>query len=98
MTCPDLFYFTDDYLASAAILSLEHLRIRVPEDVKVVTHSNAGHAPVSWCSLTCIETDPAVDGEKVAGCLLSCLKGEGLDPTVVLAPSYRIGESFPAAS
>ena len=98
LTCPDLFYFTDDYLASAAILSLEHLRIRVPEDVKVVTHSNAGHAPVSWCSLTCIETDPDVDGEKVAKCLLSCLKGEGLDPTVVLAPSYRIGESFPAVS
>lgn len=98
MTCPDLFYFTDDYLASAAILSLEHLRIRVPEDVKVVTHSNVGHVPISWCELTCIETDPVIDGEKVARCLLSCLKGEGLDPTVVLAPSYRIGESFPAAS
>ncbi len=98
MTCPDLFYFTDDYLASAAMLSLEHLHIRVPEDVKVVTLSNAGHAPVSWCSLTSIETDPAVDGEKVARCLLSCLKGEGLDPAVTLELSYRIGESFPAAS
>ena len=98
MTIPDLFYFTDDYLASAAMLSLEHLRIRVPEDVKVVTHSNAGHGPVSWCSLTCIETNPFVDGEKVAGSLLSCLKGDGLDPNVVLMPSYRIGESFPAVS
>lgn len=97
MTCPDLFYFTDDYLASAAILSLEHLRIRVPEDVKVVTYSNAGHVPVSWCSLTRIEADPVIDGEKVARCLLSCLKGKGLDPTVALELSYRIGESFPAA-
>ncbi|MBR4616580.1 MAG: hypothetical protein IKO55_13305 [Kiritimatiellae bacterium] len=59
---------------------------------------NAGHAPVSWCSLTRIETDPAVDGEKVARCLLSCLKGEGLDPAVTLELSYRIGESFPVAS
>ena len=96
--CPDLFYFTDDYLASAAVLSLEHLRIRIPEDVKVVTHSNAGHAPVSWCSLTRVEADPAADGEEVGRCLLSCLKGEGLDPDVVLELSYRMGESFPPAS
>ena len=98
MTCPDLFYFTDDYLASAAMLSLEHLHIHVPKDVNVVTLSNAGHAPVSWCSLTRIEADPVIDGEKVAGCLLSCLKGKGLDPTVALELSYRIGESFPAVS
>ena len=96
MDWPDLFYFTDDYLASAAMLSLEHLRVRVPKDVKVVTLSNAGHAPVSWCSLTRIEADPAVDGEKVARCLLSCLNGGELDTSVVLEPSYRIGESFPA--
>ena len=93
---PDLFYFTDDYLASAAILALEHLRVRIPEDVKVVTVSNAGHAPISWCSLTRIEYDPAAEGEKVAGVLLDCLNGNGFDSAVSLQPNYRIGESFPA--
>lgn len=94
---PDLFYFTDDYLASAAILALEHLRVRIPDDVKVVSLSNFGHGPVSWGSLTRIEIDPVQDGERVADALLAYLQGgSGLNLNVSIEPSFIVGESFPS--
>lgn len=92
---PDLMYFTDDYLASAALLCLEHLRIDVPEDLKVVVLSNRGHCPVSWDTLSRIEVDPVEFAEEVSAAVLSHLNGTGFPEGDLLTPRYIVGSSFP---
>ena len=91
---PDLMYITDDYLASAALLALEHLRIDIPRQVRVVVMSNKGYGPVAWNSLARIENDPCSYGETIASGVLSFLSGEGFPTGLRLEAKYVPGDSF----
>ena len=92
---PDLMYITDDYLASAALLALEHLRVEIPRQVRVVVLSNKGYGPVAWNSLARVENDPRSYGEAIASGVLSFLSGEGFTTGLRLKARYVPGDSFP---
>lgn len=92
---PDLFVFTDDYLARGALVALLSLGIRVPEDVRIVTLSNKGNAPTFPVSLSRFEVDPVRCGEAVSRCVLSYLAEGYLPDDVVVTYDYIKGASFP---
>jgi len=93
---PDLFVFTDDYLARGALVALLALGIRVPQDVRVATLANKGFTPVFPVSLTRSEVDPVNCGEVVAQCVLSYLANGRLPDDAFSRHTYIKGASFPA--
>ena len=91
---PDLFVFTDDYVASGALLSLDRAGIRIPDDVRVVTISNKGLGPVYTMSFTRVENDPDLHGDRVADSVLAFLSGHSMRIRDIV-PQYIVGETFP---
>ena len=92
---PDLFVFTDDYLARGALMALLALGICVPRDVRVATLANKGFAPVFPVSLTRSEIDPVQSGEAAARCVLAYLADGLLPDDVFVRYAYVRGASFP---
>lgn len=93
---PDLLFVTDDVMAAGVILALERLRIRVPEDVRLVTWLHRGDEPPAAYRLTRIETEPVAHGRRVAAGVLRLLAGSTKTFDVRIPPVYRTGRSFPA--
>ena len=60
---PDLFVFTDDFVAAGALIAMLMEGVRIPEDVKVISLANKGIGPVYPVSLTRVENDPVRHGE-----------------------------------
>ncbi len=90
---PDLFYFSDDFIARGALLALVQHGIRIPEDVQVATWANRGLGPVFSKPLTRIEMDPVAHGVIVADVVLSVLEGWNGKTPVVLEPEFIVGET-----
>ena len=95
-TWPDLIYVTDDYVASSVLLALEHLRVLVPDDVRLVVFSNRGYGPVAWNSLARIENDVREHGGVVASGVLAFLETGSFPQGLRMEASYFVGDSFPA--
>ena len=70
---PELFYFTEDHVASGALTALLEAGIRVPDDVRVVTMANWGLGPVFPVALTRLEMNPYTHGEALAQMALDYL-------------------------
>ena len=77
---PDVIIFDDDYLAVGGIAALLECGLRIPQDVRVVTYSNTGNAPIIGVSLARIENDPAAYGDAVANYVLNLLAGRRPSP------------------
>ena len=90
----DVVLFTDDFLADGALLAFVEAGISVPEDVKVVSFSNAGFGPVFVKDLTRLEMDPRAHGEAVSRHLLAALSGEHVPSDLILPSVYRKGMTF----
>lgn len=93
-TIPQLIYFADDYIARGGLTALLTLGIRVPEEIKVVTLSNKGFAPVFPVSLAQYEHDPVAFGRYVAERIIGKAEGHSDYPPPAFR-QYRPGESFP---
>ena len=91
---PDLIFFSDDHIASGALWALAEGGVGIPNDVKVVTWSNRGDVPLFPRSLTVMEMDPRLHGEKVADSVLSVLERRRMRKTLVLTPAYVRGDTF----
>jgi len=90
---PDLIYFTDDHAAEAGLLALALRGIKVPEDVRVVSWSNKGLAPVYAMSVARMEVDPFAHGACLSKCVLELLsKGHVQLPN--FKSEYIDGETF----
>ena len=93
---PDLFFFTDDYLATGAMTALLEAGVSIPDEVRVVTFANRGLGPVMSKGFARIEHDPSSRGLSQGKALLSFLTtgsfqasdGDG-------AYSYVPGATFP---
>ena len=92
---PDLFYFDDDIVASAALMALAYHGVKIPQDVRVVTFSNAGSGPCFPVPLARVEMDPFAAGRTVARAALSFLAGDGIPSNATIQPEYVRGDSFP---
>ena len=91
---PDLFVFTDDFVAAGALIAMLMEGVRIPEDVKVISLANKGIGPVYPVSLTRVENDPVRHGEMLAEAVARFLAGRKMRDGE-LAPEYIVGESFP---
>ena len=91
---PDVFLFTDDYVAQGALLALALAGVRVPEDVAVVTQSNKGLGPVWAKPLTRLEMDPVAHGREVARVVVGHLKSGAFPPSLVLGSVWKNGATF----
>ena len=90
---PDLFLFTDDFVAAGALTAAFASGIRIPEDVQVATVTNRGAGPVFTRSLARLEMDPLADAARVADASLLFLGGKPF-PSICLSPSYVHGETM----
>lgn len=88
---PDLFLFTDDYLAQGALIALGAAGIRIPEDVKVATLANKGLGPIWVKPLARLEIDPVAHGRAVADAILAFLETGGTIPPLVLGSVWKNG-------
>ena len=91
---PDVFLFTDDHLAHGGLLALMERGVRVPEDVKVVTHANRGLAPFCIKPLTRLEMDPVAQGREVAQAVLAYFRTGRFPKGIVLGSVWKQGETF----
>lgn len=94
-TLPDLIYFTDDHAAEAGFLALALRSVEVPQDVRVVSWSNKGLAPVYAKSVARMEVDPFANGEALAKCILGQMAGRGRKALPAFEAYYIDGETFP---
>lgn len=91
---PDVFLFTDDHLAHGGLLALSMRGVRIPDDVKVVTHANRGLGPFWVKPLTRLEMDPVAQGRDVAKAVLAYLRTGRLPSGLVLGSVWKPGETF----
>ena len=91
---PDLLVFTDDFVASGALIAMLMEGVAIPGDVKVLSLANTGIGPVYPMSLTRVENDPVRHGEMLADAVARFISGRKMHD-VRIAPEYIVGESFP---
>ena len=91
---PDLFYFSDDHVASGALTAMLHEGVRIPEDVRVVTMSNWGLGPVFPVSLTRLELNPYTHGEALAQMALDYMTRKVPQGRRIVPLQYIEGDSF----
>lgn len=92
---PDVFLFTDDYLTLGALQAFGIAGVRIPEDVGLVTLSNAGLGPVYVKPLTRLEMDASRHGRMVADAILIFLQKGRFPENLALGTVYLHGETFP---
>ncbi len=93
---PDLVYFTDDYLASGALISFARHGIRFPDDVRFVSLATKGFEPVWWQEVTRIEWNWFAQGEAFARRIVDLLESRTTCINVAITPEYVTGDTFPA--
>ena len=91
---PDVLLFTDDHLAQGGLLALMARGLRVPEDVRVVTHANHGQGPFWIKPLTRLEMDPVAQGRDIAEAVLAFLRTDNFPKDLCLGSVWRPGRTF----
>lgn len=91
---PDVIFFTDDYVASGAVLALLRHGVKIPGDVSIVTWAHYGSGPCAPFSFTRMEMNAYSHGHAVADAIVSFLQTGCLDERHVLVPRYVVGDSF----
>lgn len=80
---PDVLLFTDDGIAQGTLFALAEQQVRVPEDVRVVSHVNKGLRWLWPRPLARLEMDPLACGKTVARAVLDYLRtGKRIDARV----------------
>lgn len=93
---PDGLIVTDDVLFDEARIAIQELGIRVPEELRIVTHANKGVARRYPFPVTEIQMDPERYAEALGGMLLKRLSGEAVEPPTVTLP-FELVEAAPVA-
>ena len=91
---PELLVFTDDYVASGALVAMLMEGLKIPEDIRVVSLANKGIGPVFPVPLTRVENDPAMHGDSLANAVSAFLAGRKMRCGDI-ATRYVVGETFP---
>ncbi len=91
---PDLFLFTDDYIAQGALIAIDAAGVRVPEDVRVATHANRGLGPIWHKPLARLQSDPIAHGRIAAAAILAYLATGQMPPDLELGFVWKTGETL----
>lgn len=89
-----LLFFTSDYLARGMLMAMEHLGIKAPDDVRVVSFTNAGLGPAYFRELTRMEMNPAAAGGVVADAAMAYLRSGKYPVGTVIGPVWKKGETM----
>ncbi len=93
---PDLIYFTDDHCFHGAVVSLLSRHVRIPDDVRIVTATNAGMRPPFVCSVACLENDLVDIATTIFKAMSDFLdRGQHVPDNLSYGSSYMPGETFP---
>ena len=90
---PDLFFFTDDYIALGAFEALRDGGVSAPRDVRVVSFSNSKSGLSPYGNVARINFDPFADGREIARCVMEWF-GKGVFGTYSGCCSYVRGATF----
>lgn len=91
---PDLLYFTDDFVATGALQAIAKHRIRVPEQVRVVSLANTGFLPFFQKTVNRFEVNPCKFGEIISAAALDYLSGKKTPKIIELPVRYNEAETF----
>jgi DNA-binding LacI/PurR family transcriptional regulator len=80
MKKPDGLLFTDDIIFKDAVMGILELGLKVPSELKIVTHANKGSGIFIPFPVTLFEYGPDAIAEKYGNMLVSMLDGKNLTP------------------
>ena len=81
-------FFTDDHVASGAMMALAERGCRIPDEFRLATVVNAGNRPVAGFPYDAFVSDPFADGDRLAGLALAQLEGEPHSFDLLLPVSF----------
>ena len=90
---PDVLLLTDDSVAQVALFALAERHVRVPEDVRVVSHVNKGLRWLWPRQLARLEMNPQQCGKTIAKAVCGHLR-TGRPVDVRIGTVWREGETF----
>lgn len=90
---PDLFLFTDDYVAAGALLAFSDFGLCAPRDFRFVSFANEGLGITYSRPVTRLVMNPICMGEAVAGHILGALTGVA-GRTTLPGVEFVPGETF----
>jgi DNA-binding LacI/PurR family transcriptional regulator len=94
---PDGLVVADDVLFDEARIAIQEMGVRVPEQLRIVTHANKGAVRRYPFPVTEIQLDPEQYAEALGGMLLKRLSGEAVEPSTVTLP-FEMVEARPVAA
>jgi DNA-binding LacI/PurR family transcriptional regulator len=83
---PDSLLVTDDTLFSEVVIALAEMGIRIPDQLRIATHANAGDEPKVPFPVTLLTVDPLWCADQLGEMLLRRMKGEPVAPGLRVAP------------
>lgn len=92
---PDLFLFTDDFVATAALMAMSVRGVRIPEDVKVASWVNVGVGVPYPKTMAGFYFNLRGAGIRLAQYAFDVLNGKSLPEDAAVEIEYRDGETFP---
>ena len=96
---PDALLVTDDVLFAEAQIAILEMGIRVPEQLRIATHVNAGAEPKAPFPVSLLRVDAAWCAERLGEMLIQRMNGETVEPglravtveVVVAGDRLRVG-------
>ena len=89
-----VYFIADDYITTGALLAISEAGLRIPEDIRLATLSNAGLGPFFCKELSRMEFDPVAAGEKLADYTLEYLKTGKYPSGRAVGPKWINGETM----
>ena len=88
---PDVFFFSDDYMATGAMTALCAHGVRFPQDVRIATVVNVGNVPVFPGGFDSFVLDHGVGGEMIVEAVLAHLNGKKTPFRIKQQPKFVLG-------
>jgi DNA-binding LacI/PurR family transcriptional regulator len=89
---PDGLLILDDIIYGDTIVAILAAGVKVPEELKIVTHSNRGAQALYPFPVARMELDPGLVAEEKVKLMLKLLRGEIPDPAIIIPPFKWIDE------
>jgi LacI family transcriptional regulator len=89
----DGIFAGDDESARGALLALQEAGVAVPEEVAVVGFDDASYARYLTPALTTVRAPIEQSGRQAAAQLVRLIRGEPVEPLVMLPPEWIVRES-----
>ena len=90
---PDIFYFTDNYLAAGALAAMDAAGIALGEEVKVASISDDGGEPFFKKPIMLVKWDWREIAGRISDCVISYLEGDHTPFDFSVCPKFADGSN-----